>query len=87
MSVSKKLLADSHLCLLDNGQVALCDHTKKGTIRIHRVISREEITNLIKTLYIQFRHDHPDIQALQLPFGEDSIIAIAALPAPQKADA
>ena len=84
MSVSKKLLADAHLCLLDNGQIALCDQTKKGDLRIHRVITREEITNLIKTLYIQFRQDYPDRQAMQLPFGEDSILAIAAIPVPQE---
>jgi len=86
MSVSKKILNDAHIALLDNGQIALCDETKKGELRIHRIITREEVANLIKTFFIQFKHDNPSVDVMQLPFGEDSILAIAALPIEKKAE-
>lgn len=80
MSVSKKILNDAHIALLDNGQMALCDTTKRGDLRIHRIITREEIVNIIRTFFIQFKHDNPNTEVLQFPFGEDSILAIAVLP-------
>ena len=83
MSVSKKILQEAHIALLDNGQIALVDNTKTGVLRIHRVITRDEIINTIRAFYIQFRHDHPETEVMQLPFGEDTMMVIATLPIPK----
>lgn len=83
MSVSKHILEEAHIALLDNGQMALVDYTKKGVLRVHRYISRAEVLNIIRAFFIQYRHEHPDKEVMQLPFTEDTILAIAALPMPK----
>ena len=85
MSVSKHILEQAHIALLDNGQMALVDHTKTGALRIHRYISREEILNIVRAFFIQYRHEHPDKEVMQLPFTEDTILALAVLPIPSEA--
>jgi len=84
MSVSKKILQEAHIALLDNGQIALVDNTKTGILRIHRVITREEIIASAEMLYMQFKNDNPDIQVLQVPFGEEKIFAMTMLDKPKE---
>lgn len=79
MSVSKKVLSEAHLALLENGEIALVDTTKTGALRVHRVISREECINLLKVLFVQFRHDNPDIKVMQIPFSDNEILALTTL--------
>ena len=82
MSVSKKILNESHIALLDNGQMALVDNTRNGNLRIHRYITREEIVNIIRAFYIQYKHDTGK-EVMQLPFGDDTILALAVIKAPE----
>lgn len=84
MAISKGRLANAHFALFDNGQIALTDIDKNGKQRIQRWVSREEVVNIIKTFFIQYQNDHPEAQVMQLPFGEDTIMAIAVLPAPKQ---
>jgi len=84
MSISKHILEEAHLALLDNGQIALCDNTKAGTLRVHRVITRDEVINLILTFYAQFRRDNPELQVVQIPYRENTMLAIAEIPVPNK---
>lgn len=84
MSVSKKILNDAHIVLLDNGQLALADNTKNGNLRIHRIITREEVVNIIRAFFIQYKHDNPTKEVMQLPFGEDTILALATIPMPKE---
>lgn len=83
MAISKGRLANAHFALFDNGQIALVDTDRNGKQRVQRWVSREEVLNIIRTFYIQFRHDNPGTEVMQFPFGEESVMAIAVLPKPE----